>query len=320
MALVLGLPSKGRLQEQALTFLADCGLELRQDGGERAYSARLPAAPEVEIRLLSAGEIARALAAGDLHAGVTGEDVLREAAPELSGVGLVRALGFGRADLVVAAPQSWLDVASMADLGEVCAEHRARTGRRLRVATKYVRQAIGFFHAHGLDDFRIVESAGATEGAPAAGAAEVVVDITTTGRTLAANHLKLLSDGLILRSEAQLAISLRASWGETAQSELERLLHFMEARTAAKAKRFVRVLTSPEQLAAAMAASAAYREGESAEQFADGFGFYCEAAQAVDAALAVSPYARGPVGVFEPSFLFNRAAGSVERLRALLSG
>jgi ATP phosphoribosyltransferase len=316
-ALSIGFPSKGRLQEQALAFLQDCGLPLSA-GEERSYSARIPAAPEAEVRLLSAGEIARGLAAGELHAGVTGEDVLREAAPNLDGVALAAPLGFGRADLLVAAPQSWLDVSSMADLAEVCAAHRARTGRRLRVATKYVRQAGAFFARHGIEDFRIVESAGATEGAPASGSAEVVVDISTTGRTLAANGLAPLSDGLILRSQAHLAVSLRAGWSGPAQAGLERILEIMEARAAAKRWRFLRVLVGAQGLEAALAASAPYRAHADAEVLAEGIGFYCRAEQAADAARALAPFSLSPVGVYEPQHLFDGRAASVARLRSLL--
>lgn len=112
-------------------------------------------------------------------------------------------LGFGRADVVVAVPEIWLDVDSMADLGDVAAEFRARHGRRLAIATKYWRLTQQYFSgSHGIQLYRIVESLGATEGAPAAGQADIIVDITSTGSTLKANHLKILSDGVILRSEA----------------------------------------------------------------------------------------------------------------------
>src|SRR5262249_27380908 len=132
--LTLALPSKGRLQEQTYAYLSDCGLALAQDGGARQYAARIPALPDIEVRLISATDIASALRRGEAPLGVTGEDVLREADPGLNVTTLIKPLGFGRADLVVATPQSWLDVASMADLAEVAALHRARTGERLRVA------------------------------------------------------------------------------------------------------------------------------------------------------------------------------------------
>jgi len=167
--------------------------------------------------LLSAGEIAAALVGGDVHLGVTGEDLIREAAPQLEGrVTLLNPLGFGFADVVVAVPRAWIDVSTMADLDDVCAAFAQRHRRRLRVATKYTQITRGFFAHAGISDYRIVGSAGATEGAPTAGTAEIIVDITTTGATLKANGLKILDDGIILKSQAQLAMSHAAEWnGET---------------------------------------------------------------------------------------------------------
>ena len=145
--------------------------------------------------------------------GVTGEDLLREQAPELAGrIHLIKPLGFGFANVVVAVPQYWIDVSTMADLDDVCAAFAAKHRRRLRIATKYLQLTRSFFAHMGISDYRIVESAGATEGAPAAGTAEAIVDITTTGATLAANGLKILEDGTILESQAQLAASLTADW------------------------------------------------------------------------------------------------------------
>ena len=116
--LVLAVPSKGRLKEQVDGWLAGCGFALEASGGERGYRAALRGLPGAEVRLMSAGDIAAALDAGDIHLGVTGEDLLRETGEGLDGrVMLLRALGFGRADLVVAAPQGWIDVETMADVG-----------------------------------------------------------------------------------------------------------------------------------------------------------------------------------------------------------
>ena len=167
--LTLALPSKGRLKEQTEAWLADCGLGLDVDGGARGYRASLRGVPGIEVRLLSAADIAQALHAGDIQLGLTGEDLLREEGEELeSRLMLLRALGFGRADVVVAAPQSWIDVETMADVDDVAHDYLARTGSPLRVATKYQVQTRAFFAAHGIADYRIVESLGATEGAPAA--------------------------------------------------------------------------------------------------------------------------------------------------------
>ena len=232
-SLILAIPSKGRLKEQVDGWLADCGLRARPIGGARGYAAELEGLPQVIVRLASAGDIAASLAAGDIHLGVTGEDLLAElGAVAGAQVVLLNALGFGRANLVVAAPKSWIDVNTMSDVDDVAHAYLARTGRRLRVATKYVVQTRAFFARHGIVDYRLVESGGATEGAPAAGLAELIVDITSTGDTLAANGLKVLEDGVILRSEAHLAASPRAEWDAASVSAAGRLLGIVEARGA----------------------------------------------------------------------------------------
>lgn len=234
-ALTLAIPSKGRLQEQVQHYFADAGLPLEKATGARGYRATIASMPDVEVQLLSASEIAGALLAGDVHLGITGEDLIRESAPSLDGqVALVKPLGFGFADVVVAVPQAWIDVSTMADLDDVCAAFYQRHRRRLRIATKFVRLTRGFFAAAGIWDYRIVESLGATEGAPAAGAAEAIVDITTTGATLAANNLKLLEDGTILKSQAQLAATLRVEWKAPAASTAKALLARLAARGRAK--------------------------------------------------------------------------------------
>jgi ATP phosphoribosyltransferase len=225
MSFVLALPSKGRLKEQCEAWLARHGLALTLTGGERGYSGVIQGAPEVEVRLMSASEIGKALLAGEVQAGVTGEDVVREASGEVDALcAFALRLGFGRADVVVAVPNAWMDVDTMADLAEVAADVRRATGRRFRVATKFTRLTAAWFDRHHVLDHRIVDSAGATEGAPAAGIAEAIVDITTTGATLAANGLKVLDDGLILRSEACLITSARAAWPVPDAQALETFL------------------------------------------------------------------------------------------------
>jgi len=209
MSVTLALPSKGRLKEQAVEHLGRAGLTVVEPEDVRRYRATLAGRDDVEVVFLSASEIARELGAGAVDLGVTGEDLLRETIADSEARTEVAApLGFGRADVVVAVPDVWLDVDTMADLDDVAADFRARHGRRLRIATKYWRLTQRFFTAqHGIQVYRIVESLGATEGAPAAGSADVIVDITTTGSTLRANHLKVLSDGVILRSQACLVAS-----------------------------------------------------------------------------------------------------------------
>lgn len=211
MTLTLALPSKGRLKDQALALLANRDLSVIQHAGSRNYRGRISGREDVEIVFLSASEIAGELAQGTLDLGITGEDLVRENRGDWqSRVEIAARLGFGRADVVVAVPEVWLDVETMADLDDVAADFRHRHGRRLRIATKYWRLTQQFFsHKHGIQVYRIVESLGATEGAPAAGMADIVVDITSTGATLRENHLKVLDDGVILRSEACLVASRR---------------------------------------------------------------------------------------------------------------
>src|ERR1700759_2050515 len=241
-ALTLAIPSKGRLKDDCNAYFADAGAVLKQAAGGRGYRATLGGFPDIEVLLLSAGEIAASLLAGDVHLGITGEDLLREAAPELNGrIHLIRPLGFGFANVVVAVPQYWIDVSTMADLDDVCAAFAHRHRRRLRIATNYVQLTRAFFAGTGISDYRIVESAGATEGAPAAGTAEAIVDITTTGTTLAANGLKTLEDGTILESQAQLAASLAADWNSAARTACENLLARLNARARAKVSQILRV-------------------------------------------------------------------------------
>ena len=239
--LIIALPSKGRLQEQAAALFQRAGLPLRQARGARGYRADIEGLPVAEVSYLSSSEIAAKLAEGAAHLGITGEDLVRETIPGADlKIALLAPRGFGAADVVVAVPKSWIDVRCMADLEDAAAIFHARHGRRMRVATKYVNLTRGFFARHGLADYRIVESLGATEGAPGAGAAELIVDITTTGATLAANGLKILDDGLILKSEANLAASLKAAWTAEQRAAARRVLAHLAAEERARSTREVR--------------------------------------------------------------------------------
>lgn len=222
--LTIAIPSKGRLKEQTEAWLAGIGHPLRQIGGERGYTAEIGGL-DAEVRLLSAREIAQGLIEGSLHFGVTGEDLLHDLAqhgPEDFRV--LQRLGFGGADVVVAVPQAWFDVDTMSDLEAAGAAFRKSHGRRLRVATKYLRLTRRFFAQKSVGEYRLVESAGATEAAPSTGTADVIVDITTTGATLKANGLKVLRDGVILQSEAAFTQSLRASFTRGASAVADTLV------------------------------------------------------------------------------------------------
>lgn len=233
--LVIAVPSKGRLQENTLAFFARAGLPLSQEHGAREYRGEIQGLPGAEILFLSASEIAAHLADGRAHLGVTGEDLVRENIRDADRrLLMVTPLGFGHADVVVAVPKAWIDVRSMADLEEVAADFHARHGRRMRVATKYVHLTRAHFATFGVHDYRIVESIGATEGAPASGSAELIVDITTTGATLAANGLKVIDHGVILRSEANLVAGIDAPWSELPRQAARSLLARIDAERRAR--------------------------------------------------------------------------------------
>lgn len=233
MKLVVAVPSKGRLKEKALEIFANAGLAIGESDDPRSYQAVVVGRDDIEIAFLSASEIARELANGSVHMGITGEDLARETIADCDRtVDFDLKLGFGHADVVVAVPDAWIDVSSMSDLDDVAADFRSRYGRRLRVATKYWRLTQHWFGQHGVGVYRIVESLGATEGAPAAGSADAIVDITSTGSTIRANNLKILDDGVILRSEANLMASKAAEWSDQAQSLRQEVVAKIQASLA----------------------------------------------------------------------------------------
>ena len=309
--LVMALPSKGRLQDNAAAFFARAGLALTHNGG-REYRGGVEGLPGVEVSYLSAGEIAGQLASGQAHLGVTGEDLIREAIPNAEGkVALLAPLGFGAADVVVAAPRAWIDVRTMSDLEDVAADFHARHGRRMRVATKYVNLTRSFFAAHGVSDYRIVESLGATEGAPASGAAELIVDITSTGATLAANGLKPLSDGVILRSQANLVASRLADWSAEARSAARQVFARIAAEEGARLTRDVRgalpevSAPPPDRFGAALTSDGAYR---------------CPAAHAADLAAWLVENGAGDASVARVEYVFTARNALDERLSEALGG
>ena len=239
--LILAVPSKGRLQQNAEGFFARAGLQLVKPRGARDYRGAIAGFDGVEIAYLSAAEITQQLGQGAAHLGITGEDLVREMIPQSDErVILIAGLGFGFANVAVAVPQAWIDVRTMADLDDVATAFRLKHERKMRLATKYANLTRDFLAAHGIVDYRIVESSGATEGAPAAGTAEMIVDITTTGATLAANGLKTIEDGVILRSQANLVAARAASWQqahrETARLLLDRIAAQKRAETFAEVR------------------------------------------------------------------------------------
>lgn len=214
MTLRLGVPSKGRLMEQCFDWFAAHGIVLRRQGAAREYAGAVDGLDGIDLALVAASEVPRDLAAGRLHLGVTGTDLVREGLADWSAqVAELAPMGFGQADLVIAVPAAWTDVDDLDDVDAVAAQFRARHGFRLRIATKYHRLVREHLQAQGVADYQLVDSLGATEGTVRNQTAEAVADITSTGETLRANHLKILGPAPILRSEATLFAARGADWG-----------------------------------------------------------------------------------------------------------
>jgi len=225
MSLKLGVPSKGRLMEKTFDWFAERGVTLARSGSDREYAGRVEGLDGLELILLSAGEIPRELAAGRIHLGVTGTDLVREKLGQWEQrVEELAELGFGYADLVIAVPQAWVDVSTLDDLDAASAAFRAAHGFRLRIATKYHRLVREHLRDCGVADYQLVDSQGATEGTVKNETAEAIADITSTGDTLRANHLKILDDGLVLKSQATLFRARGAQLGEAEKATLSGLI------------------------------------------------------------------------------------------------
>ena len=221
----LAVPSKGRLEELTRYWFASKGLTITRPGGARSYLGAIDGMPEITVRFFPASEIARELIRGNIDLGVTGLDLIHETSESgPASVSVASKLGFGNADVVVAVPEAWIDVTHMHDLADVASDFRSRHGRWMRIATKYITVTRQHFAKAGIAEYRTVESLGATEAAPASGVADIVVDITTTGSTLAANGLRVLEDGVMLQSEACLIVSRTATFSAERKAQLDAVL------------------------------------------------------------------------------------------------
>lgn len=228
--ITLAVPSKGRLEELTRDWFAARGMTITRPGGARSYLGAIEGMPEITVRFFPASEIARELIRGNIDLGVTGLDLIHETSESgPASVSIASKLGFGKADCVVAVPEAWIDVTHMHDLADVASDFRARHGRWMRVATKYITVTRQHFAQAGIAEYRTVESLGATEAAPASGVADIVVDITTTGSTLAANGLRVLEDGIMLKSEACLVVSRTAAFSPERKGQLDAVLARLEA-------------------------------------------------------------------------------------------
>ena len=227
----LGIPSKGRLMGQTFDWFLERGINLVRSDSDREYAGHIKGIKNVQLIFLSASEIPRELSSGRLHFGVTGNDVIQEKLVHFNQLAKpISELGFGFADLIIAVPSFWVDVETLDDFDAVSAQFRDKHGYRLRIATKYHRLLREFLMKAGVADYQIVDSQGATEGAVKNGLAEAIADITSTGDTLKANHLKILSDGLILKSQATLFKSLVADFSQEENQVANSLLKKLRAK------------------------------------------------------------------------------------------
>jgi ATP phosphoribosyltransferase len=224
MSIKLGVPSKGRLMEKTFDWFGARGIALRLSGSDREYAGAVSGVDGMELVLLSAGEIPRELAAGRIHLGVTGTDLVQEKLVQWDQkVAPLVELGFGHADLIIAVPACWVDVDTLDDLDAAAAAFRAQHGFRMRIATKYHRLVRSYLHDGGVADYQLVDSQGATEGTVKNLTAEAIADITSTGETLRANHLKILAEAPVLRSQATLFKSHVAEMGASERATMRQL-------------------------------------------------------------------------------------------------
>jgi len=328
---VLALPSKGRLQEQCISFLSGCGFDVRRVGNGREYVARMVGVDDVNVIFLRPEEIPSRVEQGDANAGMTGEDLYREYGEGSPTSALVMPkLGFGGARLVVAIPQSWVDVASMNDLDEAAMLFHQRHGRSLRVATKFTRLTRAFFANSGITEYSLVESSGATEGAPASGVADFVVDLTSTGTTLAENHLKEISGGTVLQTEVCLIASLRnAQWGPKAVAAFEHLVEQIEARLRAISQLVLRFSLPSE--------TAFLRKGQLVQEYGcvmsssdgidstpdDGRSFvvtYCQRAKLYSVVKFLKASGAAGIIVDRGEFIFEESSPAFESFKQALKG
>jgi len=206
--ITIGLPSKGRLKDKSIDFFNNIGLKILNSKKERNYFAAIENKPNIKVIFLHAKEIIQRLGDGTLDAGISGLDILYESENNLQEkISIKRKLNFGSASLVVAVPNDWIDVQTIADLEEVSFDVRSKRNTRLRVATKYPNLTNNFLISKGVTQYKLIPSLGATETYPFIGSSEIITDISSTGKTLADNNLRILKDGLILKSSACLFLS-----------------------------------------------------------------------------------------------------------------
>ena len=206
--ITIGLPSKGRLKDNSVAFFDNKGFKVLQSSKERNYFASIENKKNIKIIYLHAKEIIQRLGDDTLDIGISGLDLLNESEKNLQDkIKIQQRLNFGSANLVIAIPDDWIDVQTIADLEEVAFDIRFKRNTRLRVATKYPNLTNNFLISKGVTQYKLISSLGATETYPFIGSSEIITDITSSGKTLIDNNLRVLKDGLILKSTACLFVS-----------------------------------------------------------------------------------------------------------------
>lgn len=218
----LALPSKGAIAEPTINFLRDCGLRVDKPN-PRQYTGTLPAIPNVDVLFQRVTDVVYKVTDGTAQLGIAGYDVVREH-PDDNLIVIHPNLRYGQCKLIVAVPEAWVDVETMADLVDVALDFRELQRRNLRVATTFTNLARQYLHEQGIHHFTLVNAEGAIEAAPTIGYADAIIDLAQTGTTLRENHLKPLPDGVIIESQACIVGNLTALRQNPAVLEATRLL------------------------------------------------------------------------------------------------
>ena len=312
-SLLLALPSKGRLHDQMNKFFESSGLKLSRSGGNRTYSGFIEGIEKIEILYLSASEISSELLKGNIHMGITGIDLIEESRTSASKeVIMLSKLGFGKANVVIAVPNSWIDVENIKDLSEVASEFRSYNNRRMRVATKFKNITRNFFSNNGISNYRLVDSAGATEGSPAAGTSEIIVDITETGQTIDANNLKILKDGIMLKSQSCIFSTPNDIWDDIDLGPVENFLRIISARSEAmnKAELFFDYTKNTSDLEINLYRKFKAIFSKGSPDLGEATSLIVPISEITSCSLYLTSLGYGPIRTNQPNFIYNKESDS----------
>ena len=317
-SLLLALPSKGRLHDQMNKFFESSGLKLSRSGGNRTYSGFIEGIEKIEILYLSASEISSELLKGNIHMGITGIDLIEESRTSASKeVIMLSKLGFGKANVVIAVPNSWIDIENIKDLSEVASEFRSYNNRRMRVATKFKNITRNFFSNNGISNYRLVDSAGATEGSPAAGTSEFIVDITDTGQTIDANNLKILKDGIMLKSQSCIFSTPNDIWDDIDLGPVENFLRIISARSEAmnKAELFFDYTKNTSDLEINLYRKFKAIFSKGSPDLGEATSLIVPISEITSCSLYLTSLGYGPIRTNQPNFIYNKESDSWNILR-----